>query len=117
LVDFHCDFAVGNPALITVQFRDLIHARPSDQSRVRRLQSQYVGVWVDALCHEIPDLDRDLAGTAVRAVFGLINSTPYSSKVSPKRMHSILRTMATGALAGAIRPGSRGGLGAHDRHE
>src|SRR5580765_2151565 len=41
LILFHCKFAVDNRSLITVHFRDLIHASDTDRRRVRRLQATY----------------------------------------------------------------------------
>src|SRR3954464_5256185 len=45
LVDFQVDFALGNPALITVQDRDLGSLAPDDAAQVRRLQRRYVEEW------------------------------------------------------------------------
>lgn len=104
LVAFHCEFAVDNRSLITVHVRDLIHALPADQALVRRLQARYVSSWVDALTHRTPELDRRTAGAAVHAAFGLINSTPYSSRLPRARMVELLRSMATAALADLDRP-------------
>lgn len=98
LVAFHAEFAVDDRALITVHFRDLVHARPDDQSRVRSLQGRYVALWADALQVRAPHLDRRQAHAAVHATFGLINSTPFSGRLPRAEMLSLLRVMATAAL-------------------
>lgn len=104
LIDFHVDFAIGRPDLITVHFRDLVDARPADQHTVRKRQSEYVDVWIDALVGIAPDLDRDAASSAVHAVLGLINSTPYSTRIGGDAMRTLLRSMARGALDATARP-------------
>ncbi|HRE01442.1 MAG TPA: helix-turn-helix domain-containing protein [Ilumatobacteraceae bacterium] len=102
LIDMHVDFAVDQQALITVHFRDLPHASAEDQQRVRRLQRQYAEIWVRALIAVTPGLSVTSARAAVHAVFGLINSTPFSTR--PRRpdtradMVTLLRTMSTGAF-------------------
>ena len=47
LIAFQVDFALDNPALITVQDRDLGSLADADAAQVRRLQRRYVEVWVD----------------------------------------------------------------------
>src|SRR3954465_1866157 len=45
LIEFQVDFALDNPALITVQDRDLGSLVDADAAEVRRLQRRYVEVW------------------------------------------------------------------------
>src|SRR6201988_5481532 len=75
LIDFHLDFALGEPDLIRIQDRDLAHLPTAAQRQVRRAQRQYVEVWVGVL----RELERALAEADARlmahAVFGLLNST------------------------------------------
>ena len=98
LVAFHVDFALDNTNLIDVQMRDLDAMPEEEQRNVRRLQSQYVGLWVDALCDR-QALDRDAALAGAHAAFGLINSTPHSARLSRPEMASLLQSMAMAALA------------------
>ena len=49
LIDFHLDFALGEPDLIRIQDRDLAHLPAVAQRQVRRAQRQYVEVWVGVL--------------------------------------------------------------------
>ena len=104
LIAFHAEFAVDDRALITVHFRDLVHARPGDRSKVRNLQGRYVALWSDALQQRAPHLGKRHAQAAVHAAFGLINSTPFSGRLPRAEMLSLLRTMAAAALEGVSSP-------------
>ncbi|WP_417562728.1 TetR/AcrR family transcriptional regulator [Microbacterium sp.] len=78
LIRFHVDFALTDADVIRVQDRDLESLPDADRNRVRRLQREYVELWVAVLRGIHPS--RSDAGLRVRAhaVFGLINSTPHS---------------------------------------
>jgi AcrR family transcriptional regulator len=102
LVRFHCRFAVRESELITIHFRDLMHATASDQRTVRRLQGRYVALWVDALLAQHPDLERRTATAAVHAAFGLMNSTPYSAALPADRMEGLLARMVLASLDAAV---------------
>jgi AcrR family transcriptional regulator len=99
LVAFHVDFALDNPALITVQERNLGNLADPDRRRVRALQRRYVEVWVAAIRGSDPAIDEPTARAAAHAVFGLINSTPHSRHLGRDGMATMLREMALGALA------------------
>jgi AcrR family transcriptional regulator len=98
LVAFHVDFALDNPALITVQERNLGNLTDPDRRRVRALQRRYVEVWVQAIRDTTPGLREPAARAAAHAVFGLINSTPHSRHLGREGMATMLRDMALGAL-------------------
>lgn len=95
LLDHHVSFAVDDPSLITVQYRDLIHASDADQAKVKRLQRRYVELWVQALG---ADEDLRIATARVHATFGLLNSTPHSARLAKADMKEMLRAMAHAAL-------------------
>ena len=99
LVGFQVDFALDNPALITVQERNLGNLTEPDRRRVRALQRRYVEVWVQAIRDNAPAVDEPTARAAAHAVFGLINSTPHSRHLGRGGMATMLREMALGALA------------------
>ncbi|GAA0505721.1 TetR family transcriptional regulator [Saccharopolyspora subtropica] len=101
LVRWHVEFALTNPALITVHMRDLDSLTETDRHKVRELQRSYVEVWVDVLCQLRTDLSRPTARAAAHAVFGLINSTPHSTHIDTDAMADLLHRMAHGALAQA----------------
>jgi AcrR family transcriptional regulator len=99
MIAMHVDFAVDNRSLITVHFRDLVHARKADQRRVRDLQSAYVDIWVDIVVADHSEaLDAREVRAAVHAVLGLINSTPFSRRLRRDALVSLLRTMAVAAI-------------------
>jgi AcrR family transcriptional regulator len=99
LVEFHLDFALGEPDLIRIQDRDL-ESLPADARRqVRQTQRKYVEVWVVVLEQLDPQLDQADARIKAHATFGLINSTPHSANpASPARARRVLRDMTLAAL-------------------
>lgn len=101
LVEFHLDFAFGNPELIRIQDRDLDNVPTPDRRILRRTQRQYVEIWVGVLRQVHPDLAEETARIQAHAAFGLINSTPHSaSQATAIRARPVLREMALAALAG-----------------
>lgn len=106
LIDFHLDFALGEPNLIRIQDRDLAHLPATAERQVRKAQRQYVEVWVSVL-HEVnPQLTEADARLMAHAAFGLLNSTPHSMKsTGPARPRTVMRAMTVAALtAGGWRP-------------
>jgi AcrR family transcriptional regulator len=105
LIDFHLDFALGEPDLIRIQDRDLAHLPAVAERQVRRAQRQYVEVWVGVLRQLEPGLVETDARLMAHAVFGLLNSTPYSLKPADaktaraERSRAVLRAMTVAALA------------------
>lgn len=99
LVDYHVDFALDHPELITVQNRDLDCLSEIDQSLVRELQRAYVELWVGAVIDANPGTDRASARAGVHAAFGLMNSTPHSARLGREQMHKLLTEMALAAFA------------------
>lgn len=98
LVGFQVDFALDNPALITVQDRDLGALSDADARQVRRLQRGYVEQWVAVLAALDPDASTAACRARAHALFGLINSTPHSAgRVSRTAMVELLTAMATAA--------------------
>ncbi|KID28674.1 SACE_7040 family transcriptional regulator [Prauserella rugosa] len=101
LVRFHVDFALQQPALITVQERSLASLADDDRRTVRGLQRRYVEVWVSALRAAVPHLDEPTARSAAHAVFGLMNSTPHHRHLPDDRLAELLTGLALGALYAA----------------
>ncbi len=98
LIAFHVDFALDNPALITVQDRDLGSLADDDAAQVRRLQRRYVEVWVSVLARLLPGTDATLCRARAHAVFGLINSTPHSAgRLGRPALAALLADMAWAA--------------------
>ncbi|SCK19669.1 TetR/AcrR family transcriptional regulator [Streptomyces sp. WMMB 322] len=105
LIAGHIDFALDDRSLITLHDRELDRLRESDRKQVRKLQRQYVELWVDAVRAIYPELTSLEARVAVHTVFGLLNSTPHLSGSSalPDRetTAALLHRLARGALAAA----------------
>jgi AcrR family transcriptional regulator len=100
LVGFHIDFALDNPALVTVQARDLANLVDTDR-RVRRLQRWYVDVWVDAIRRVSPRCTEPAARAAAHAVLGLISSTPHGCALDRPALVALLTRMAVAATCAA----------------
>ena len=103
LVRFQVDFALDNPALITVQERSLGILTEPDRRRVRAMQRRYVELWVRTIMTTVPDASEPGARAAAHAVFGLINSTPHSAYLDRAQMAQLLYRMSMAAL---VSPGS-----------
>ncbi|RZU30704.1 TetR/AcrR family transcriptional regulator [Blastococcus saxobsidens] len=98
LIDFQVEFALDNPALIVVHDRDLTSLPAPEATRVRRLQRQYVEVWVTVLARLHPGAEAADCRARAHAVFGLINSTPHSAgRLGRPAMHDLLARMAEAA--------------------
>jgi AcrR family transcriptional regulator len=104
LIEFHLDFALGEPDLIRIQDRDLAHLPAPAKRQVRKAQRQYVEIWVDVLRHVDGGPAEDEARLMAHAAFGLLNSTPHSAKpTGPLRSREILRAMVKAALGSGAR--------------
>ena len=109
LIDFHLDFALGEPDLIRIQDRDLAHLPAPAQRQVRRAQRQYVEVWVGVLRELYPGLAEAEARLMAHAAFGLLNSTPHSMKpadtgpAGAARSRAVMRAMTVAALSAGHR--------------
>jgi AcrR family transcriptional regulator len=98
LVDFHVEFALAQPSLIVVQDRDWQSLPAEARERVRSLQREYVDLWSEQLRRRHGELAPDEARAMAHAAFGLINSTPHSSRLPTQAMHGLLREMALRSL-------------------
>lgn len=98
----HIDFALGQPALITVHDRELGNVPEPSRRRIRRLQRLYVEEWVTVLTELAPGASHATLRAAVHAVFGLLNSTPHSAGELPAdEMTTLLYAMARTSLLSA----------------
>ena len=104
LLRWHVDFALGQPALITVQERELGNVPEPARRQIRRLQRLYVEEWVTVLSELMPGVAHARLRTATHAAFGLLNSTPYTlgktgtGDLGTEAMADLLYTMARAAL-------------------
>ncbi|WP_396668388.1 TetR/AcrR family transcriptional regulator [Microbacterium sp. R86528] len=104
LIAFHVDFALNDADVIRVHDRDLASLTDGDQRTVRRLQREYVQVWVGILSTLHPQRDGDDLRVRAHACFGLINSTPHALRGARAEPNSVdvrrtLESMAYAALA------------------
>jgi len=101
----HIDFALGQPALITVHDRELGNVPEPDRRRIRRLQRLYVEEWVTVLTELSPRATQPELRAAVHGVFGLLNSTPHSAgEVPDEQLARLLHAMAHASLMAAAHP-------------
>ncbi len=98
LIDFHVDFALRQPSLIAVQERDWQLLPDESRDRVRVLQRAYVSLWADQVAALYPHVPNEAARATAHVGFGLINSTPHSSRLPIEAMREILTRMARAAL-------------------
>ena len=103
LIAFHVAFALRDADVIRVQDRDLARLSDADRHTVRRLQREYVEVWIGILSAVHPARDEDDLRVRAHACFGLINSTPHTSRAlrgqaTQSDVRGILQTMARAAL-------------------
>lgn len=103
LVAFHVDFALSDADVIRVQDRDLASLADEDRHTVRRLQREYVEVWIGILSEIHPDAAEADLRVRAHACFGLINSTPHSVRAlrthpTEGAVRGILESMALAAL-------------------
>ncbi|KAA0961043.1 TetR/AcrR family transcriptional regulator [Microbacterium sp. ANT_H45B] len=100
LIEFHVEFALGHADVIRVQDRDVAHLDARDHAEVRRLQRAYIELWIETLSPLI-DADADERRLRVQACFGLINSTPHSTRAAARQRSAtaaVLAAMAESAL-------------------
>jgi AcrR family transcriptional regulator len=107
LLGWHVDFALSQPALITVQERELSNVPEPARRQIRRLQRLYVEEWVTVLSEILPGVSQGRLRTATHAAFGLLNSTPYTigrhgdAELPAGAMADLLHAMARAALLAA----------------
>ena len=98
LVEWHVEFALAQPSLIVVQDRDWQSLPARARERVRSLQREYVDLWAAQLRLRHDGLALDQARAMAHAAFGLLNSTPHSSRLPADAMRALLRDMALRSL-------------------
>ena len=99
LVRFHLDFATTERNVILTQERELANLPERPRRQVRSLQRRYVDGWIGVAKHLVPDTNHADLTVRIHAVFGLLNSTPYSGTLaSPERVRAVLEEMAFRAL-------------------
>ncbi|GIL27144.1 TetR/AcrR family transcriptional regulator [Actinocatenispora comari] len=99
LLDFHVEFALENPAVITLHLHELDRLPDEPRREIRRLQRQYVEEWVQVLTELRSELPRPAARVLAHAAFGLMNSTPFiGAELDRDRRATMLRAATKAAL-------------------
>lgn len=99
LIAFHVDFALADADIIRVQDRDLASLGDDDLRAVRRLQREYVEIWIGVLADLHPGRAADDLRVRAHACFGLMNSTPHTGRgAGAEDTRRILESMALAAL-------------------
>ena len=101
LIEFHVEFALGNADVIRVQDRDLAHLSDDDRAEVRRLQRTYINLWITALA-PLREGTADELRLRVQACFGLINSTPHSTRSQSRSNEATARILVDMAHAALV---------------
>lgn len=104
LIAFHVEFALGHADVIRVHDQEVAHLAEDDRAAVRRLQRAYVELWIRTL-EPLIAADADELRLRVQACFGLINSTPHSTRAAVRQdpaTATVLVAMAESALRAAI---------------
>lgn len=100
LIDHHVAFAYAHAEVIDIQERELFQLAEEPRRAVRRMQREYADIWSAALAALHPQESSDGLHTRVHAIFGLINSTNYSTRRRPAAL-SESETLAAMARAAA----------------
>lgn len=81
LVDFHLDFAMAERNIIRIQDRELAALPHNANQRVRQLQRCYVAGWQELVARLRPGASPADLEVRMHALFGILNSTPYSDEL------------------------------------
>jgi len=99
LVEFHVEFALGDPAVIALHLHELDRLPEEPRRQIRRLQRRYVEEWVRVLIALHEELAPEEARVLAHAAFGLMNSTPFiGPEVTRDRRAELLRAATLAAL-------------------
>lgn len=103
LIAFHVDFAMSERDVIRIQDRELPWLAADDSRTVRSLQRRYVEAWVGVIGRLRPDVSKAEMEVRTHAVFGLLNSTPYTARLDDvPAARQLLEEMAYTALVGQV---------------
>lgn len=101
LIAFHLDFALAERDVIRIQERELANLPAENNHRVRALQRQYMKGWSTIVSRLRPELAGPDLEVKMHAVFGILNSTPYTARLDGiADIRAVLTETATLALLG-----------------
>lgn len=103
LIAFHLDFALSERDVIRMQERELANLAPGSNHRVRLLQRQYIQGWSAVVARLRPQMSGPELEVKMHAVFGILNSTPYTARLDGiADIRAVLTETATLALLGVL---------------
>ena len=101
LIAFHADFAIKGRDIIRIQDRELANLPSEANHRVRQLQRVYLEGWQRIVERLRPELSPADLEVRMHALFGILNSTPYSPDLEgDSDVGAVLMDAALGALFG-----------------
>ncbi len=102
LVAFHADFALNERDIIRIQDRELANLPPDPNRRIRETQRRYLLGWREILARLRPELSGADLEVKLHAVFGVLNSTPYTANLDAATdMRAVLIDTALATLLGS----------------
>ena len=105
LIAFHVDFALAERDVIRMQERELANLPEESNHRVRLLQRLYIQGWSEIVSRLRPDTPAPELEVKMHALFGILNSTPYSARLDGiADTRTVLVATATLALLGETHP-------------
>ena len=103
LIAFHVDFALAERDIIRIQDRELANLPPEPHHEIRQLQRRYIEGWAAVVSRLRPDLSAAELEVKMHAVFGIVNSTPFTSKLGESdSLRQMLAETALVALIGSV---------------
>ncbi|MCU1424445.1 MAG: kstR2 1 [Microbacteriaceae bacterium] len=100
LIAFHVDFALAERDIIRIQDRELANLPAKPNHEVRQLQRRYIDGWSSVAARLRPDLGPANLEVRMHAVFGILNSTPFTSRL--RDTASVRAILAETALVAAL---------------
>ena len=100
LIDFHLDFALSERDVIRMQDRELANLPPDANHDVRELQRRYLDGWQQIVSRIRPALAPADLEVRMHALFGVLNSTPYSDRIQHADVRAVLSDAAFAVLLG-----------------
>ena len=106
LVSFHADFAITERDVIRIQDRELANLPVVPNHRVRELQRRYIQGWQGIVARLRPELSQADLEVKMHALFGVLNSTPYNTKLDGATdVRAVLVDTALAAVLGSAPAG------------
>ncbi|WP_426716384.1 TetR/AcrR family transcriptional regulator [Corynebacterium auriscanis] len=100
LVDFHIDFALGQPELIRLHQRELFRLADDGREKVRAAQGHYLALWATSLAAFDPSFKGEAGKITAQLVTGMINSSQNTTRWAGEAVLRRQVALATRAAVG-----------------